>query len=472
MDRSGRTITWWLVVSLVGLALMSNLCGIRQDLPFVPNIDEPQFVTLAVRMASSGDLNPGWFGHPGSTVIYPLAAIYRIWHALVYGRMLFRPDPSLQIAFDSSPAEFYLLGRFLTIAYAALSVPLVYHVGRRAFGGRTGVVGLWFSTLPVVLAAHARMVRTDSAALVFGMLSLWLCLRLYDRPSTGNHILAGLAIGLSVATRYFLVALIPILLAVDGLIAWRQTIQAGRLRFPWLGAMAGLLAAAASFALSAPFFFLDFSTAFQSLGLEARSTHLGADGLSPLGNLWWYLVKAIPLSISWPLAMLAIAGVLLVIWNRRPKQNLLLGFVLMFLAGISLSHLHWQRWIIQILPLLALFAAYALEVAVTHLAIRWRLTSRATRGLWVAAVLAVSVRPVSQLLLFDIQQVNRSTRILAREWMLDHLPEGSRIAQEWYTAPLIGAQFDVQERPSLAEDRVLEDYRRDDYRYLVTSSAI
>jgi hypothetical protein len=236
--------------------------------------------------------------------------------------------------------------------------------------------------------------------------------------------------------------------------------------------MAGLLAAAASFALSTPFFFLDFSTAFQSLGLEARSTHLGADGLSPLGNLWWYLVKAIPLSISWPLAMMAIAGVLLVIWNRRPKQNLLLEFVLMFLAGISLSHLHWQRWIIQILPLLALFAAYALEVVVTHSAIRWQLTSRAMRGLWVAAVLAVSVIPVSQLLLFDIQQVNRSTRILAREWMLDHLPEGSRIAQEWYTAPLIGARFDVQERPSLAGDRVLDDYRCDDYRYLVTSSAI
>ena len=31
----------------------------------------------AARMAWKGDANPQWFGHPGSTVIYPLAIAYR-----------------------------------------------------------------------------------------------------------------------------------------------------------------------------------------------------------------------------------------------------------------------------------------------------------------------------------------------------------------------------------------------------------
>ncbi len=466
------TITWWILVSIVGFALGVHLWGIRQNLPFVPEIDEPVLVTRAVRMAASGDLNPGWFGNPGSTVMYPLAALYRTWHAVVHRGMFFHPDPNLQATFDSNPSEFYLLGRLLTIAYAVMSIPFVYRIGRRAFGERAGLIGLWFSVLPSVAVAHAQVVRTDSAAVFFGMLSLWLCLRLYDRPTTGNHVVAGLTVGLSIATRYFTVALIPLLLAVDSLILRRQASQSGVPRATWLGIGAGLLAIAVAFALSTPFFFLDSATALSDLALEARSTHLGADGLSPAGNFSWYLTRAIPLSITWPQAMSAALGVALVVWKRQPPQMLLLGFVVTFLAGISLSPLHWQRWVIQILPLLALFAAHALDQASTYLSARLRPTPPAQAISIATALLLISAWPVYQLILFDVRQASRSTRILAREWILQNLPAGSRIAQEWYAAPLVGAGFDVLERFSLAEDRTLDDYRQDGYRYLVTSSAI
>jgi hypothetical protein len=471
-DPWNPLITWWILVSIVGVAFGVHLWGIRQNLPFVPEIDEPVFVTRAVHMAASGDLNPGWFGNPGSTVMYPLAALYRTWHAVVHRGMFFHPDPNLQGTFDSNPGEFYLLGRLLTVAYAVMSIPFVYQIGRRAFGERAGLIGLWFSMLPPVAVAHAQVVRTDSAAVFFGMLSLWLCLRVYDRPTTGNHIVAGLAVGLSIATRYFMVALIPVLLAVDGLILRRQASRSGVPKDTWLGVGAGLLAIAVSFALSTPFLFLDSATALNDLALEARSTHLGADGLSPAGNFSWYLTRAIPLSITWPQATLAALGVALVVWKRQPPQILLLGFVLTFLAGISLSPLHWQRWVIQILPLLALFAAHALDRAFAYLSPRLRPTGLAQRVSIATTLLLISAWPAYQLILFDVRQASRSTRILAREWVVQNLPAGSRIAQEWYTAPLGGTDFDVLERFSLAEDRTLGDYRRDGYRYLVASSAV
>jgi uncharacterized membrane protein len=404
--------------------------------------------------------------------MYPLAALYRTWHAVVHRGMFFHPDPNLQATFDSNPSEFYLLGRLLTIAYAVMSIPFVYRIGRRAFGERAGLIGLWFSVLAPVAVAHAQVVRTDSAAVFFGMLSLWLCLRLHDRPTTGNHIVAGLTVGLSIATRYFMVALIPILLAVDGLILRRHASRSGVPKDAWLGIGVGLLAIAVSFALSTPFLFLDSATALNDLALEARSTHLGADGLSPAGNFSWYLTRAIPLSITWPQAVLAALGVALVVWKRQPPQMLLLGFVLTFLAGISLSPLHWQRWVIQILPLLALFTAHALDRAVAYLSARLRPNPLVQRVSIATALLLISAWPAYQLILFDIRQAGRSTRILAREWVLQNLPAGSRIAQEWYTAPLVGTDLDVLERFSLAEDRTLANYRRDGYRYLVASSAV
>lgn len=33
-------------------------------------------IVLVWWMVVGGDLNPHWFGHPGSTVIYPLALLY------------------------------------------------------------------------------------------------------------------------------------------------------------------------------------------------------------------------------------------------------------------------------------------------------------------------------------------------------------------------------------------------------------
>src|SRR5438552_4067159 len=68
--------TWrWLLL----LALVVYVWGIQKNLPYVSEVDEHSFwVARAVGMADRGDLNPGWFGHPGSTVLYPLAAIYRL----------------------------------------------------------------------------------------------------------------------------------------------------------------------------------------------------------------------------------------------------------------------------------------------------------------------------------------------------------------------------------------------------------
>jgi len=423
-------------------------------------------------MAASGNLNPGWFGNPGSTVMYPLAAIYRIWHAVAHHGMLFRPDPNLQGTFDSSPSQFYLLGRLMTIVYAVMSIPFVYQVGRRAFGERVGLIGAWLSVLCPIAVTHAQTVRTDSAGAFFGVLGLWLCLRLYDRPTIGNQIMAGLAVGLGIATRYFMVALIPVLLAVDGLVLRRQASRLGKLKATWLGISAGLLAVAVAFALSTPYFFLDFTTVLENLEYEARATQPGHDSLFLAENFLWYLTRAIPLSITWPQTMLAAVGVALVIWRCQPQQMLLLGFVVTFLTGISLSPLHWQRWIIQILPLFALFAANALNVIIACLSTPLRLTPSVQRGLIISALLLVSARLVYQLVLMDLRQASPSTRILAREWILRNLPTGSRITQEEYAAALVGTDFVVSERFSLAVNRSVDDYYRDGYRYIVVSSAI
>jgi len=136
--------------------------------------------------------------------------------------MFLHPDPNLKTVFEANPSEFYLLGRLLAIVYAMMSVPLVYKLGEKVSGKRVGLIAAWLSVLSPLALTHARMVRTDSAAMFFGLLGLWLCIKLYEKSGISKQFAAGLVVGLAIATRYFMVVLTAVLLAVDGLLLWRQ----------------------------------------------------------------------------------------------------------------------------------------------------------------------------------------------------------------------------------------------------------
>src|SRR5262249_45652834 len=146
------------------------------------------------------------------------------WDALVLDSSALRSDPHVGATFGAHRAEFFLLGRLLTVVYAVLSVPLIYQIGRDAFGIGVALLGALFSTI-YPTEVFDKTVRTDSASIFFGMLALWRCLRLLDRPGATNQLLAGAAIGLAIGTKYYLATLVPVLAVVDGFILRRAALR-------------------------------------------------------------------------------------------------------------------------------------------------------------------------------------------------------------------------------------------------------
>lgn len=482
--RGDRSTPWarWALAGVLACTLFLHLWGIRHDLPYIT--DDPAFVSAAGRVATSASPNPRWFGHPGSTLIYPLAAIFRIWKVALYGGALLPPDPQLQALLDSSPAEFHLLGRVLGVVYALLSVLLVYRVGRIAFGEETAVIGSLLAALcPTEI--FDKMVRTDSASLLFCLLALWCCLRLAAQPSAKNQILAGTAIGFAIGTKYYLAVLVGVLALVDGVLLWRQVTQGGNITAALLSALVGFVAVGCGFAVSTPYFFLDYATAAKDLQTELRSSHIGADGLSPPQNFLWYL-RMLPQTISWPQTVAAVAGMTLGLARRGFYPLLLLAFAVAFLTGISLHPLHWSRWLIPLLPVVALFAAHGLHTAATFVAN----ASPAPRVIkWGALVLGVGTllwSPVERLIQLDRLHASPSTRVLARQWITEHLPTGSGIAFEWETLPPpikadglglghwiardAGRDFKELSMSKLAVRGSIRWYAQQGFRYLVTSN--
>jgi hypothetical protein len=460
------------LAALLAIGLLVYLLGVGHDLPYVVQGDEVgYFAAPAARIAATGNLHPGWFGHPASTTIYPLSAVYRIWHASAHGGAWFSPDPRLIQTFEGRIGAALLLGRLLSVAYGAGALWATYRLGRRIVRGPGPLIAVALLIPVPHLILFAQMVRSDTATVFFAALGLWAIVRVLEEPSLAHQVAAGLACGVAISTKYYLGLLVAALLLADLIVLGRSR-QRGELCPRVLATLlAGLAAVAVGFAVTTPFFLLDLPTAWRDLTGELRPAHLGADGLSAPQNLWWYLTVALPSVWGWGRYALALAGGAWLAARGNAAARLLLAFALLYLLGISASPLHWERWVFPILPVLALCAATAISRGVLWLRSRAHLPPRVPALLAALAVLGVCILPLWETIVLEIRQMRPSTMVLTRRWIDMQLPPGTVIAREEYSFPVNGSNLRLVGKYVLGE-RPLDYYLDRGADYIAVSSAI
>ena len=125
--------------------------------------------------------------------------------------------------------------------------------------------------------------------------------------------------------------------------------------------------------------------------------------------------------------------------------------------------------LIPALPALSLVAAEPLAALWEGRLLPGALQRCHQRLLALALVALVSAQPAAEIVVAGLQQARPSTRVLARQWLMESLPPSSRLVQEWYTAPLEGSGLEVLEVQTVAS-RPLEEYAREGYAIVVVSS--
>jgi hypothetical protein len=469
-------------IMLVGLTLQS--AGCRMELPYAPHRDERFFVDRAVKMAASGDLNPHWFGHPGSPTIYSLALLYHVRHLAHHGGHWFQGNPALAEAFAANPAGFYLLARRWQILFACLSILLVYLFVRRLFDAPTGLVAAWLLATNPQVAVMAKFARTDGTSLFLASLVALAMVRAMKSPSRRGQLLAGALLGLAAANKYYLCvygAALP-WLAPSGSRGWQ------RLSAPALA----LSSAALGFAAAVPFLILDVIAGWSTL----RPELLPFDGLDAfaraarpdLAPWYWYFTGAVPRLLGWLECCVALGGALLLVKARDRAGGLLLLVPFCFLAVCGVPGLRKTYWLIAIMPLFAAVAAHALRKGEQSLAqrfagARWRVLLLpilavlvALPSLWLAAA---RVRVLA----------GPAPRYLARQWIFTHAAADSLVIQEsdnapWMTLPpggFINGSFVAHDGHSRVRVQVvqrlseggatLEGYRCQGVRYLMVNQS-
>ena len=415
------------VALLLIAALLLRLWGIRHGLPFVYNADEnAHFVPRAIGMFGHS-YNPGYF-------INPPAFTYLI-HAALFLR--FGDRDGVSDAFAADPGDVFVIARVLAAILGTFAVGFLIWAGVRFFGRLTALVAGALLAVAFLPVHYSHLALNDVPALAP------LCLALVgiggvlqQRGRLGWYALAGAGIGFACATKYtsgiVLLSLLAAAVVAPGQ-SWGR--RAGGL------VLAGVVALAA-FLLANPYALLDYDTFRDGLDEQSSTSNDGGGklGLVDENGFAYYLSSA-----TWGLGMVpalaAVAGAVMLSLRDWRRAVVLVPPVVLFIVFMGTQDRFFARWLLPVYPLLCLLAAHAAVTGAGWLLAR---LPRRQAPAWAAAAVA-GVLLCAQGAVFsvhnDLVLAREDTRGLARDWMVKHVPEGSKMVIEpvvpdaWATDP-------------------------------------
>jgi hypothetical protein len=401
------------VLLLVTLGL--HLWGIKQGLPYSYNVDEAtHFVPRAIGFFSH-DYNPNYFLNPPG-YSYLLHIVFELW---------FGSGDAVSRAYTVNPTEVFVLARVVAAVLGTISVWLTYLAGERLFGRTVALLGAAIFAVAFLPNFYSHLALNDVPTLAPVALSLYGAAGVLRRGWRRDYVICGVAIGLAAATKYTGGVTIICLLAAaacDG---------AGGAALVVLRRLAlALLAALAAFVLANPFSVLDFS-AFQAGVATQQSLAGGAEpvkvGTTAASGTAYYL-WTFTWGLGWAPSLAAIGGAVLLVVRRRLTMALvLLPAPIAYIVFMGDQQRFFGRWLLPIFPIVALLGAYG-----TVELVRWIVRTRGVPVLVAAAVAVVVMlgQGLATSIHNDVVMSRPDTRNLARQWMVAHVPAGSKVVIE------------------------------------------
>lgn len=415
MRRPDRT-TFALAGVLLG-ALALRLWGIRHGLPFSYNIDEERhFVPIAVRFFADG-LNPGYFlNPPGYTEL--LYVVYAVW---------FRGREAVERTYATDPSEAILVARVTVALLGVAAVWLLHAVGARLFDRRVGLLAAAIAAVAFLPVFYSHLALNDVPAMAPATLALLGAALVLRGGGARAALLGGLGAGLAAGTKYTAgIALLPLLTAVLLAARERREPLARTLLAP---ALAACGAALAGFLIANPYALLDFGT-FRA-GVARQRTLASGEELAKLGltqeNGVLYYLWTLTWGLGWIPALAALGGAVRLALRDRALALVLLPAPVVFVLFMGMQERYFGRWLLPVLPIVVLLAAYG------GMALARALAARAPRLAGpVVALIAVALLAQGLVHSLHVDRVlaRADTRNSARAWLLERVPAGSKVVIE------------------------------------------
>ena len=418
-------------VLILCIAVVLRAYGMSFGLPFLYDFDEPTFSDRAFLIIETGDLNPHWFGHPGTTLIYLLAAAYGIYGLVGMAAGWFASWSDVTAQYWWEPSHFYLIGRGVIAAFGILTVVLTYAVARRLSGRWTALLAMAIVAVAPLTIEYSRIIRPDSQLSVIVLACLWFSMAYAEQGRLRDLLLAGAVLGIGVATKYPALTLTPIICLAW--LLWAGWSFSAWIRYAPRLIAAGAVSVAAAFVAS-PFLFFDIHTAINDVIMEGERYHLSATSDGYFSTLQWYVGGILTPSLTIAGLLLAGFGLILMVRSWQRSALLLCAYAVMLLLVLSGMRLRWDRWALPLIPLLAILAAFGfsnlIRIVVAPKASRLGMAMVAALVCaWLAIPTARSVERARGL-------ASDYTISLAWEWVMENVEPGAVVLGERYTPQL------------------------------------
>ncbi|MBA3336930.1 MAG: glycosyltransferase family 39 protein, partial [Chloroflexia bacterium] len=331
----------------------------------------------------------------------------------------------------------YLLGRTFSALLDALTVAIVYLIGRTAFSARVGLFAAALAALAPMSIQLAHFLTTDSWLTFFVALCLLFSINAGD---TGLHrwfAAAGAGFGLAMATKgsVFTLAAIIVAAVVVDVIRRRQLggswISSGAAGIERL-ALAGVCSIVA-FGAFEPFALIAPEPFLRSLETQANIVRGVFDvpftrqyvGTTPV---IYQLEQLIRWGFGPAAGILMLAGLPIAAWRlwKRPNAGtvLVLGWIAIYSMVIAIPETKFLRYLAPLVPVLAVVGGVALEAGWRFIARRWNF--RLATGITAATLCCAALWTAA----FSSVYAGENPRIAASRWIFANIPNGSALSGE------------------------------------------
>ncbi len=440
---------------IIVLTIATRMAGISFGLPYLYHVDEDRFAKISITYFT-GDLDPHFF-HVPSLHTYAVAGLWGMYY--IEGKITgkFTSVAHFMKAFEEDATPYVIIARLLSVLLSVGTILIVFHLGKRMYNPRVGVLASLFLVFSPVHNKISHYMVPDVPMVFFLMLSFLCIWFIYIKGDTKFYILAGLFAGLATATKYGgQMLFLPLFLAhlfyvLDNKRSIKEIFFSHKLILSVVFFLGGFLAGCPYSVLDFAKFWNDFKWQSQHL---LQTGHYGSSTAQPA---WlFYLQYGMAENIGKFSQYLVYGGVLLGLVRRKRKDLILIVFPLVLFVLIGSWKSMAARYLLPLTPFLVLIAAFFLDAILTKIASplgkknpRFPLPVLQSRYLnWVVIVL-VLFPSVVKVLRFDYLLTQKDTRTLAKEWINRNLPKGSTLALESYGPPLSPDDFNLLRRHTL-----------------------
>lgn len=397
------------ILLIIILAFLVRVIGLNFGLPFTYHDDEPVIVNYALSYGM-GDFSPRTFYVPpllSYLLFFEYGILYLI--GLLFG--FFRNINGFGYLFLNNPTIFYLIGRFtFGVLPGCAAVFFLYLLGKRVFNKPIGIIAAFFLAINFLHVRNSHYIYFDIPLTLFLIILFIKSVDLIRTNSVRDYLSTGLLIGVVTGIKYFgpMLGVFLAAVLVHNLIFYRNKTPGNLRKISLL-----ILVSMVSFFLLNPYAFLQYGKFLKAVAKISVSSQ----------DTWFHLKVSLAGSLGLRMLFCGLLGLGMAIIKKNKPAALLAVFVLSYYLIITMKSQAAERYVMPMVPVLLLFAAY-----LTH-SISESMKSRVMKkGALVAVSLLLVFPSAHKVFLADRLFLRDDTRTQAYHWIKENIPPRSTMA--------------------------------------------